>query len=144
MYHEFMELAGYEVSYETYSKVIEPMYMALPDGITKQEFVGMLDRRAFALPSKRQVLRQMKQLAQFLYENCGRSSYWDEKEQLEQLSKEYAKRFWGLDWSSDLECYVYFTTGYEYPTVQRGCTYPRELVIGRGHHEYERLMLVRE
>lgn len=42
MWKEFEEIAGYEVSYEDYSKVIEPMYMAMPDSISKSEFVKML------------------------------------------------------------------------------------------------------
>lgn len=53
MYSEFEELAGYRVSYETYTKVIEPMYMAIPENITKQQFVKMLNRKAFEYKPER-------------------------------------------------------------------------------------------
>lgn len=144
MYNEFMEIAGYEVSYDTYKNIIEPMYTALPGSITKQEFVKMLDKRAFALPTKKQMERELKKQAQFLYENCGRRSWNDEKAAIDRLAKEYAKRFYGIDWTNDSNSFVYFLNGYEYPTVQRGCTYPKTLVIGRNYTEYERLELVKE
>lgn len=44
MHNEFMERAGYKVSYEDYKNVIEPMYMAMPDSVSKADFIGMLDR----------------------------------------------------------------------------------------------------
>ena len=44
MHHEFETIAGYEVSYETYTNIIEPMYMAT--NLTKQEFVKLLNRKA--------------------------------------------------------------------------------------------------
>ena len=47
MWNEFEKIAGYEVSYETYRNVIEPMYLALPENISKQVFVKMLNRKAF-------------------------------------------------------------------------------------------------
>ena len=69
MWAEFEELAGYEVSYETYSKVIEPMYMALPETYTKQDFVKMLDKKAFALPTAKELLKEVKTEAKHLYDN---------------------------------------------------------------------------
>ena len=145
MWNEFMELAGYEVSYETYSKVIEPMYMALPENITKQDFIKMLDKKAFALPTKKQMQNKMKKIANFLFENCGISSFHDEKKELDKLAKEYAKRFYGINWATDTETYVFTLSGYAYCgcPMDRGCTYPHELVIGRGSTEYERLTLVK-
>ena len=145
MWNEFMELAGYEVSYETYSKVIEPLYMALPENITKQEFIKMLDKKAFALPTKKQMQNKMKKIANFLFENCGISSFHDEKEELRKLTHEYAERFYSLDWSNDISTYVYTTEGYAYRgcLMDRGCTFPHELVIGKGTTEYERLTLVK-
>lgn len=141
MWSEFEELAGYEVSYETYSKVIEPMYMALPENITKQQFVKMLDKKAFALPTKRQVVNQMKKIANHLYEICGHYEDFEAKREIERIAKEYAKRFYGLDWVNDSKAYVFFNHGYEYDNM-RGCSYPRELVIGKGYTEYERITLV--
>lgn len=46
MWQEFEELAGYEVSYETYSKIIEPMYLAIPESVSKTDFIKMLNRKA--------------------------------------------------------------------------------------------------
>lgn len=144
-WNEFMEIAGYEVSYETYSEVIEPMYMALPENITKQEFVKMLDKKAFALPTKAQMIKEMKKIANFIFENCGLKAYHEEREQLDKLAKAYAKRFYGMDWSNDIKAYVFFTEGYAYcgSLMDRGCTFPKELVIGRDYTDYERIVLVK-
>lgn len=146
MWKEFEEITGYEVSYETYSKVIEPMYMAIPDGISKQEFVKMLDKKAFALPTKKEMVREMKKIAQFLFDNCGISSYHDENDKLDKLAKQYAKRFYGIEWAQDTTTWVFFTRHYAYCGVrqERGCTFPEQLVIGRGDHEYERITLIKE
>lgn len=143
MHKEFEEIAGYEVSYETYANIIEPMYMALPNNVSKQQFVKMLDKKAFALPTKKEMLKEMKKIANFLYENCGRKSYYEEKDKLDKIAKEYAKRFFGLDWSHDIEAYCFFIKGYEYEN-QRGCSYPKELVIGRKYTDYERIVLVKD
>lgn len=48
MKEEFERLAKIEVSYETYSKVIEPMYIAAD--IPKQEFIKLLNLKAFESP----------------------------------------------------------------------------------------------
>ena len=48
MKEEFERLAKIEVSQETYSKVIEPMYLATD--LSMQEFVKLLNVKAFALP----------------------------------------------------------------------------------------------
>ena len=143
MWNEFMEIAGYEVTYETYSKVIEPMYMALPANISKQEFVKMLDKKAFALPTKRQLVNEMKKLAEHLYDICGHRGDFEAEQKLDRLAKAYAERFYHLNWNNDLKAYCYFRRGYEYPN-QRGCSYPRELVIGRDYHDYEHIVLVND
>lgn len=44
MKHEFEELAGYEVTNETYDNIIEPMYMAT--NLSKGEFIKTLNRKA--------------------------------------------------------------------------------------------------
>ncbi len=143
MYQEFMEIAGYEVSYDDYSKIIEPMYMALPDGITKQEFVKMLDRKRFALPTKKQIVKRMKELAGFCAEMCEHRSCYAEEAELEKIAHEYAKRFYGLDWSSDIKVFAFFNREYAYPEIGRGCTYPKELVVGYDNTVYERITLVK-
>lgn len=45
MYQEFEEIAGYEVSYEDYNNIIEPMYNAT--NLSKQEFVKTLNLKFF-------------------------------------------------------------------------------------------------
>lgn len=142
MWNEFEEIAGYEVSYEDYTNIIEPMYTALPDNVSKQQFVKMLDKKAFALPTKKEMIREMKKIANHLAEICGHSTDWKAEQQLEDLAKKYAKRFFGLDWSKDIEAYVYFNREYEYMN-QRGCSFPKELVIGKHYCDYERIQLVK-
>lgn len=55
MWNEFEEIAGYRVRFETYKNIIEPMYLAIPQTISKVEFVKMLDRKRFEyIPEKSQ------------------------------------------------------------------------------------------
>ena len=58
MKHEFEALAGYEVSFEDYNRVIEPMYMATE--LSKEDFVKCIDRKRFALPTKAELLAAPK------------------------------------------------------------------------------------
>ena len=44
LHEEFAHIAGYEVTYETYKNIIEPMYTALD--LPKAEFVKLLNRKA--------------------------------------------------------------------------------------------------
>ena len=142
MKKEFEALAGYEVSFEDYSNIIEPMYMAI--GASKQEFVKMLDKKRFALPTKTQLIKQMKQIAEHLKETCGRYTDYKAKDELDAIAREYARRFHGIDWVKDTDTYVIFTTEYEFPTIGRGCTYPKVLHIGKGYREVEKIQLVKE
>lgn len=145
MWKEFEEIAGYEVSYETYSKIIEPMYMALPNNIDKFQFVKMLDKKAFALPTKKEMVKEMKKLAQFIFENCGVASFHEEEEQLRKLAVKYAKRFYGIDVAYDASAYVYTNTGYAYCgcVMNRGCSFPKEIVMGKRNTDLERIQLVK-
>ena len=143
MWKEFEEIAGYEVSFETYNTVIEPMYNAIPEGITKQEFVKMLDKKAFALPTKTQMLRKMETLAKEIREACGHRSTTKDEEELEAMARAFAKRFYGIEIGRMEDAFVYFTREYEYPVLRRGCTYPVLLVIGKGKYVYERINLIR-
>lgn len=145
MWKEFEELAGYEVTYKTYTEVIEPMYMALPESFSKMDFIKMLNKKEFALPTKKEMVKEMKKIAQFIFENCGIRSYHEEEEKLDKLAKQYAKRFYNIDWTHDTETYVFCTRQYAYCgcKMDRGCSYPEELVIGRGNNEYERIQLVK-
>lgn len=143
MWKEFEEIAGYEVSYEDYTNIIEPMYMAT--NLSKQEFVKTLNKKAFVLPTKAQMVREMKKIAKFIFENCGIASYYEEKEKLNKLAKDYAKRFYGIDWVNDINSYVFCNTKYGYCgyVMDRGCSFPYEVVIGRKNTDYERIQLVK-
>lgn len=148
MKHEFEQIAGYEVSAEDYRNILEPMYMALPDSFTKADFVKMVDRKRFALPTKSDIVKDMKRRAQFLFDNCGLRGWNDEKRELERIAKAYAKRFYGWDFS-DLTTHCFFTHKYAYCgcVMDRGCSFPNELVIGydvNGRFEVaERIALVK-
>lgn len=146
MYEEFMELAGYEVEYGTYKDVIEPMYMALPDGITKQQFIAMLDRKAFALPTKKELLKQMRKLAREIYESCEHVCCYSEQEELLKMARAYAQRFYHIDWVNDRRACVYPETAKVYGDC--GNQFITAIVIGRldrNEHfvEYERIELVK-
>ena len=142
--YEFEQLSGYEVSEEDYNKYIEPMYVALPEEITKQEFVKMIDKKRFALPTKQQLVKEMRKIANHLCEICGRYTDWKAKDELIRIAKVYAKRFHRFDWTNDPEVFVYTLDEYEFPHLKRGCTYPKTLVIGRGGTTYEKIELVKE
>lgn len=51
MKHEFEQIAGYEVSNETYDTIIEPMYMAT--AMSKQDFIKTLNRKALEYKPER-------------------------------------------------------------------------------------------
>lgn len=142
MKHEFELIAGYEVSDEAYNNVIEPMYMAT--NLTKQEFVKVLDRKAFALPTKGEMKRQMRKIANVIFEGCGLRTYHEEEEQLDRLAKAYAKRFYGIEWAIDMKSYVLINKDYAYCGVRqdRGCSFPEEILIGRDGVDYERIILI--
>ena len=139
MKHEFEKLAGYEVSDNDYNNILEPMYMAI--NASKEEFVKMVDKKRFALPTKKQILNQMKKIAQHLCDTCEHYTDYKAQLELEKLAREYARRFYNIS-IYDINDYVILNRQYTYPEIQRGCTYPCELVIGRKDFEFERTTLV--
>lgn len=142
MHDEFMEIAGYEVSYEDYKNYIEPMYMAVPETVTKAEFVKMIDKKRFALPTEKEMIKEMKKIVNHLYEIWGHRTDYEAEAELDKIAKKYAERFWGIDWNRDTETFVYFHREYQYGG-HRGCSLPVELVIGRGYTEYKRIKLIK-
>lgn len=139
MKHEFEKIAGYEVSDPDYYNIIEPMYMAVE--LSKEDFVKLLDKKRFALPTKKQMQNQMKKIAEHLRETCEHYTDYKAQLELEKLAREYARRFYNID-TNDINDYVFLNRQYAYPEIQRGCTYPCELVIGRKDFEFERATLV--
>lgn len=142
MKHEFEQIAGYEVSFEDYTNIIEPMYTAT--NLTKQEFVKVIDRKRFALPTKGEMKKQMRKIANVIFEGCGLRTYHEEENELDRIAKEYAKRFYGIEWTTDLKAYVLIMKDYAYCGVRqdRGCSFPETVIIGRDGIEYERIVLI--
>lgn len=142
MWKEFEEIAGYEVSYETYTNVIEPMYNAV--NLNKRDFVKLLDKKAFALPTKAEMKREMRKIANVIFEGCGVRTFHEEENRLDKLAKEYAKRFYGIEWAIDMKSYVLIDKAYAYRGVrqERGCSFPEQIVIGRDGVDYETIILI--
>ena len=140
MKQEFEALAGYEVTDEAYYTIIEPMYMAT--NLTKKAFVKVLDKKAFALPTKGELKRAMRKIANEIWQNCGLTSFITEDDELNRIAREYARRFYGVQGNGN--DYVIITRDYAYCGVRqdRGCTFPEAVVIGRGDIELERIILV--
>lgn len=119
MHEEFNKIAGYEVSYEDYTNIIEPMYMAT--NLSKEEFVKVIDKKRFALKTEKQLINLMKKESKHLKEILGRCYDMESEDRLYDLAEEYRNRFYhGFTW--------FFHKGYEYAEY-RGCSYPCELVI---------------
>ena len=58
MWKEFETLAKIEVTYETYSKIIEPMYIAAD--LPKQDFIKLLNLKALAAPKEQhKIIKKM-------------------------------------------------------------------------------------
>lgn len=131
MKYEFEELAGYEVSAEDYTNIIEPMYMAT--NLTKQEFVKVIDKKRFALKTKKQYIAEMRKLAKHLYDTC--QNYYDSetREKLKKLADEYTARFYNgfADNFFNSEEKTYTT-----------CYYPTEIEI-YGTKEYKTIEIIK-
>lgn len=141
MKHEFEKIAGYEVSDLDYYNIIEPMYMAVE--LSKEDFVKLLDKKRFALPTKKQMQNQMKKIAEHLRETCEHYTDYKAQLELEKLAREYARRFHHIDVNTNTEAYVILHKEYSHPEIQRGCTYPKTLIIGVRYTDFERLELVK-
>lgn len=145
MKHEFEELAGYEVSNADYNNIIEPMYMAT--NLDKREFVKCIDKKRFALKTRRQLINEMKKLAEEIAENCEHSSQWGNKDKLDNMAKSYFKRFYGVDWGKQSESFCFFDMKYTYEELGRGCTYPYQVQMGiikdNKCYTFERIILVK-
>ena len=92
---EFEKLAGYEVSYSDYVNIIEPMYMATD--LNKSEFVKTINKKQFALKTRKQLLNEIKKIALEVENNCGTTGAYEESKQLYTKINEYAMRFYQSD-----------------------------------------------
>ena len=117
MKHEFEALAGYEVSFDDYNNIIEPMYMAT--NLNKADFVKCIDKKRFALKTHKQIISSIKKEAKQLFEICGIRHDYDSENRIERALYELEERFGGI-W--------YTLREYEMPEIKRGCTYPATLI----------------
>lgn len=126
MWHEFEELAGYEVSEEDYRKIIEPMYMAT--SLNKVEFVKVIDRKRFALKTLEEMKSEMKEIAKHLKETCEHFTDYEAQEKLEKLAEEYKNRI------APQGDYLVNTR------YCRGCSYPAEIeIFNSKYHTVEKI-----
>lgn len=131
MWREFEELAGYEVTYDDYTKIIEPMYMAIPENISKQDFVKMIDRKRFDYKAKERaekkaMVKAMKEIAEERAQNCEHFCDYEAEEKLMEIARNFMDRFFPkrLGYHGDVE-------RKHWGNLSTGCTYPAELVIYR-------------
>lgn len=142
MKHEFEELAGYEVTWDDYNNIIEPMYMAV--NMDKADFVKVISKERFALPTKEQMIRQMRKIAKHIYEHCGERCFYDEEQELEKLVRAYVRRFHGLN-LDDIHDWYWIVTdkGYCGHRFSWGCSFPAKVQIGRGSGFLAEIILVK-
>lgn len=131
MQEEFERIAGYRVAPETYKNIIEPMYLATD--ADKVTFCGMLNKKAFALPTRRELVAKMKKLAHHLAETCEHFTDYDAKKDLETVINTYAKQFYRIDPCKWATGGWYISSGYTFPNG-RGCSFPREVTFYDGDY----------
>lgn len=93
MYDEFERLAGYEVSYDDYVNIIEPMYLATD--LPKEDFVKCLNKKRFALPPVKNYIDNMKTCAADLKQTCTNYTDYETKDMLDELVEMYIDRVFG-------------------------------------------------
>ena len=136
MWEEFEKIAGYEVSYEDYTNIIEPMYNAV--NLTKSEFVKTLNRKAFDLKYKKQeMIKEMKAICEERKANAEHFTNYESENKLYDLAHKYAETFHRFSTPEIAREKTYKTFG---------CSYPAELIIYGGvvnghYYEIERIKL---
>ena len=90
MKEEFEKIAGYEVSYEDYNQIIEPMYMAT--NLNKEDFVQCVNKKRFALTPLKNIVKDMKEIAYHLMLTCVHYTDYDAIQKLNELVEEYIGR----------------------------------------------------
>ena len=143
MWEEFERIAGYEVSYEDYTNVIEPMYNAT--NLSKSEFVKVIDRKRFDIRAKEKaekkaMVKAMKEIAEERAQNCEFFCNYEAEDKLMEIARNYMDKFFpkNLGYHGDIE-------RKHWANMNTGCTYPAELVIYREFrgewHEEQRITL---
>ena len=114
MKHEFEALAGYEVSQETYDKIIEPMYMAI--NLDKASFVKLLNKKALAQRTFSQIWKEMRALAEHLENTCTHYTDGEAREQLHKLAEEWCSMKHGISFHFNEE-------------MKQSCFYPKSITF---------------
>lgn len=122
--HEFEQLAGYAVSSEDFEKVIEPMYRATT--LSERDFIKCLDKKRFALRTEKQLRNEMTREARHLMETGDTYRDFDSWHRIEDLAKEYARRFFG---GYDYYFHEKHTGDWLWGSEGRGANFPVSLVI---------------
>ena len=89
---EFEQIAGYEVSADKYYKVIEPMYMATD--LDKWEFVKCVNKKAFALKTKKELILEARKIAEQYKKEVTAVGQEALEEQLEKIRKEIKESYY--------------------------------------------------
>lgn len=90
MKEEFEKVAGYEVSYEDYNQIIEPMYMAT--NLSKEDFVQCVNKKRFALIPLEKMVKDMQKIAYHLMLTCVHYTDYESIQKLNELVEEYIGR----------------------------------------------------
>ena len=129
MHEEFERLAGYEVTYEDYTNIIEPMYMAT--NLSKQEFVKTVDRKRFDFRArekaeKKAMVKAMREIAEERAQNCEHFHDYEAEDKLMEIARNYMDKYFpkNLGYHGDIE-------RKHWANDVHFCTYPAELVIYR-------------
>lgn len=145
MKHEFEALAGYEVTFEDYNNIIEPMYMAT--NLSKQEFVNVIDRKRFDFRArekaeKKEMIKAMKEIAKERAQNCEHFCDYEAENKLMEIARTFRKKYYpeDLGYWLDIE-------RLHWGNISTSCTYPANLVIYRKYrgewYEEERITLAK-
>ncbi len=124
MKQEFEALAGYEVSFEDYNNIIEPMYMATE--MSKWDFVKCIDKKRFALHTEKQLKAAMVKEARHLMETTEHYTDFESYDRLNEIAKEYAERFWG---TKEFDFKKSYMGDWFWNAPGRGCSFPTELIL---------------
>ena len=116
MKEEFERIAGYEVTFEDYHNIIEPMYLATD--MNKQEFVKCICKKRFALRPLKSIVKEMKKLAAQLEETCAHYTDYDTKQRIEDMAREYVYRKYGMGFSFGV-----------HEEMKWSCYYPKSIEI---------------
>ena len=129
-YQEFMQIAGYEVSYETYKNIIEPMYMTT-DIIDKKEFCKCFSKKLFAIKPTDKLVKELRDMAKDLQYAAKYGLYvGDKMTEFKKLCSDYQKRQYNnLDYYFEYANDSYYS--YTSHTYRKVCErdYIKSLVI---------------